>query len=324
MARETARQIDEAAADWAARLDRGLSPAEEHALDAWLAVDVRRVGAFGKARAISVHTERAQALGPQFATVFAGRRTEHPRSRRWLMAAGVGAVAAGLSGVGVLRLRTQGQSFDTRRGEIKVAPLADGSLITLNTASRLQVSFSPRARHVNLLQGEALFDVAKDPRRPFVVQAGAVRVRAVGTSFSVHRSDDGAVQVLVREGIVEVERGGPGGGRARMTLTANTRATVAAVAEQGLSRAPLAPDEVQQRLAWREGRIAFEGETLAEAAAEFSRYSDTRIVFADPSIGHEQITGLFQINDPVGFAQAAASALNLHAEVGASRVTLSR
>ena len=93
--------------------------------------------------------------------------------------------------------------------------------------------------------------------------------------------------------------------------------------------APIAPvklsrDEVTRELAWKAGRIAFEGETLADAAQAFERYSDTRIIIQDPSIGREEITGLFASNDPVGFARAAALSLDLKATVGPNEVRISR
>jgi transmembrane sensor len=82
--------------------------------------------------------------------------------------------------------------------------------------------------------------------------------------------------------------------------------------------------ELHRELAWRDGRIAFEGEALGQAAAEFARYSDVRIVIADPELGREEIAGLYQANDPVGFAKAVALSLNARAEVGSGEVRILR
>lgn len=327
MFRETAQQIDLEAADWAARVDRGLSPDEEQALDAWLAGDPRRVGAYGKVRAMAVHTERARGLAPNFDPAkFQTRATRPAFSRRGVLLAGGGAIAASVAGVAVvgLSLMDRGQRYNTRLGEVKVTPLADGSVMTLNTASRVVVNFSDTQRSIRLLEGEALFDVAKDAARPFVVFAGDTLVRAVGTSFTVRRLGDAPVQVLVREGVVEVGRRAGAATAQPVRVNTNTRAVASSSSGAAIMAAPVAPAVIGRELAWREGRIAFEGETLGQAAAQFSRYSETRIVINDPAIAAEEITGLFQANDPVGFAQAIAASFELRAEVGAGEVRLSR
>jgi transmembrane sensor len=332
---ETAKQIDAAAADWAARLDRGvLSPDDEARLDAWLAEDARRVGAFAKARAVAMYADRARALGAQFdPRKFQSARasTFSPARRRmlWGAAAGVGGLVA--AGYGLQA--AAGEVYTTRRGEMRVVPLADGSIVNLNTDSRIKVRYTRTRRTIHLDRGEVLFDVAKDGARPFVVYAGDTEVKAVGTSFSVQRLADAPVQVVVREGIVEVDRAGLGGAMQTtpstpIRLTANMRATAPALesftAPVPIRAIAIAPVEVERAVAWRDGRIAFEGETLAEAVKDFQRYSDTRIVIDDPSIAGEEVTGLFQATDPVGFARAVATSFGLRAEVGDNQVTLSR
>ena len=319
--KETAKEIDAAAADWAARVDRGvLSAPEEKELEAWLAADPRRAGAFARARAVSLYSERARALGPQFDPgKFAARPAASRRQFLW-----GGAAAAAMGGVMTAGLvfATRGQAYATKRGEMRVVPLSDGSVISLNTESRIRVVFSAAQRLIHLDAGEALFDVAKDKARPFVVQAGDTVVSAVGTSFIVQKLVGSPVQVLVREGLVDVREATA----APVRLGANMRAT--AVEETGPLKPILAvavqPTEVDRVLAWREGRIAFEGETLAQAVVELQRYSDTRIVIDDPSIAKEEITGLFQANDPVGFAQAVAASFGLHADVGEKQVRIHR
>ncbi|HMA51473.1 MAG TPA: hypothetical protein VKP60_17060, partial [Magnetospirillaceae bacterium] len=126
--------------------------------------------------------------------------------------------------------------------------------------------------------------------------------------------------VLVREGVVEIGRPGDSGPPVR--ASANSKALV----EKHAAVVPASVDTatVSRELAWRVGRIAFEGETLAQAAGEFARYSEIRIVIDDPGIGAKTITGLFVSNDPVGFAKAAALSLGLRADVGQNVVRLSR
>ncbi len=324
MSRDTAIEIDAAAAQWAARIDRGpLSADDDLAFQAWLAGDIRRPGAYARMRAVALHTERAKALGSHLdpAGFKPGTPAGWPR-RRILMAGGGLAASVAVATFGGFAILARRQVFDTRKGEVRVAPLADGSVVTLNTASRLSVEFSTHRRAVTLIEGEALFDVAKDRSRPFVVTAGATQVRAVGTSFTVRRLENQPVQVLVREGVVEVTQSDhPIPTPLRATL--NTE-VIASTGDAHPALAIVAAPELDRQLAWREGRLAFEGQTLTQAAAEFARYSDTRIIIDDPSLGQEEIAGLYQANDPVGFSRAIATSLNAHAQVGDGIVRITR
>lgn len=321
--RQTSQEIDERAAEWAARIDRGTMSADEEAsLDAWLAEDTRHVGAYAKARAVFLRTEKARALGLAFfETPIAASGTSEVSRRRalWL----TGAAAAALACVAIAAtwmLRSPSDRFSTRLGETRVVPLADGSVITLNTASRVMVSFTGERRRVELVEGEALFDVAKDPARPFLVAAGDTEVIAVGTSFTVQRLQGKPTEVLVREGVVDVKR--PDVPVAPVVrVAANNRAT--APVDAAIETHAVPSQELARKLAWRVGRIAFEGDSLREAAAAFARYSDIRIVIADSQLADEKITGLFVFNDPVGFAQAVALSLGLRAEVSGGEVRLS-
>lgn len=317
--RESAAAINETAASWAARVDRGpLSPQDERELKAWVAEDSRRAGAYARALAANRHLDRAQALGSGFAPA------AHPVARaidrrRWLVGGGAAAAAAvmGVLGYGAA---TQRGLITTRRGDIRRAPLADGSAVTLNTDSALRVRYDESFRKVALLRGEALFDVAKDPARPFVVAAGSVRVRAVGTSFVVRTGLSGAVAVIVREGVVEVWREGRAGAAVR--LAAQTR--IVATGERPLAVQPLTVAALDRALAWREGFIDLDGMTLDQAAAEFERYSDRRIQIDDPALGQLQVAGRFSAADPDGFARAAALSLGLTAAPAEGGVRLSR
>ncbi|WP_181404619.1 FecR family protein [Asticcacaulis tiandongensis] len=338
--RETAQEIDVVAADWAARLDRGdLSPEEDQALEAWLSDDPRRIGAFARARAVSLSSERARALGPQFCPddFLKPQVTEAPTHRydpmsgrkiarkpdvdrrRFLWG---GALAAGFGGLTLagLGVPSYGKEYLTHLGEVKVIPMADGSVISMNTDSRIRVRYSQGQRLVHLERGEVLFEVAHDAARPFIVKALGTEVLAVGTSFTVRKLGDAGVQVLVREGLVKINRHNQDAVRVGASRRAIVQTTDAAEALP--ARVEAYP--VERELAWREGRIAFEGETLRSAAAEFRRYSETRILIDDPVVANETITGLFQSNDPVGFARAVAASFGLQAEVSEKQVRLYR
>jgi transmembrane sensor len=317
-------EIDERAAEWVARIDAGpLEPAEEARLTAWLEADARHIGAFAKARAVMLHSERARALGPNFdPDAFAtAAPTAAPliTRRRALAVSGMAAGLAVLAVSGGARWWFGGSpAYSTRIGETRVVPLDDGSVVTLNTNSEIAVHFTKETRTVALLHGEALFDVAKNKQRPFIVEADGTSVRAVGTSFTVALLPEQPVQVMVREGIVEVKRPEHAATVPPVRLIANTRAI--APKDAPIVAQKMASAEVTRALSWRVGRLAFEGETLAEAAAMFSRYSDTKIVIDDPAIASRTITGLYVSNDPVGFSQAAAASLDLHSDLRGNEV----
>ena len=323
MSGKTAREIDEEAADWAARVDHGpLPPEQEHALDGWLASDVRALGAFTRMRAIALATEKARALGPDFNPAEFAPPATAPSRRSLLQVGGAIAATALVGSIGGWQVMRMRNHYRTGKGEVKVVALKDGSVVTLNTASEIAVNYSEGMRSVELVHGEALFDVAKNRTLPFVVAAGDTSVRVVGTSFTVQRLETTPVQVLVREGIVEVFK--PTVIDARpLRISANTRA-VAPVAAAEIAAKPVPLAQLHRELAWQDGHLAFEGQTLQQAAAEFSRYSDVRIVIDDPVLAHEEIAGLFRATDPVGFAETIAISLNAHAQVGEGEVRLTR
>ncbi|WP_172271302.1 FecR family protein [Caulobacter sp. RHG1] len=328
MTRQTAQEIDREAADWAARVDRGLSPAEQLDLDGWLAGDIRRTGAFAIMRATALQTERAVALGPSFTPQDFAETSDREPSRRRLLLAGGGLVAACAAATVAGLPLWRGDRYRTRKGEVRQLALRDGSAVTLNTDSVLHVRFSDQRRELRLLQGEALFDVAHDKSRPFVVRAGETEAVAVGTSFTVRRLPGEAVQVLVREGVVEVRREDVAS-KPVQRLAVNMRAVSTAGAVTAATRNPvsvtqISEPELQRALAWRGGQLAFEGETLAVAAGAFSRYSDTRIIVDDPQLAREEIAGLYQATDPIGFAQSIALSLGAHAQVSEGEVRVYR
>jgi transmembrane sensor len=322
MTKKTAHQIDAEAAGWAARIDRDpLEPATEQDFQAWLAKDVRCAGAFARMRALALSTERARALGPDFdpsafgPAPFLARRTA-------LKLGGAVAASALIAVTGAWQILRHRGRFSTGKGETKVVALKDGSVVTLNTASEIEVDYSDTLRAVELIRGEALFDVAKNKAQPFVVAAGDTNVRVVGTSFTVRRLEAMPVEVLVREGVVEVFK--PQANTAPVRIAANNMAVAGAGGASVITAAPVPAAQLHRQLAWQNGQIAFEGETLAQAVLEFSRYSDTRIVIDDPALGREEIAGLFKATDPVGFAKTIAISLNARASIGEGEVRLTR
>lgn len=315
------QEIDRQAADWAVKRDLGaLAPEDQAAFEAWLAADIRHLGAYGRAEAVLGRLERVHS-----GAVESLRACVPPPAPVWGRRKVVmtGSIAAGLAAAGLFGVKlwpsAGEQVYATGLGQVREVPLADGSLITLNTDSRVSVRFTPEKREIHLLRGEALFDVAKNKKRPFVVIAGAMQVRAVGTAFTVSMLPQRPIQVLVKEGVVELNRDGPAKGPA-VRVKAFTQAI--APEDAPIVASGVAQSKLDRTLAWQFGRIAFDNETLQDAVDEFARYSDVRIVL-DPAVSNRTVTGLFVSNDPIGFAKAAAAVLKLHVEVSEREVRLS-
>lgn len=324
--RDTSRDIDQAASEWTARLDRGPLPsAQEAAYQAWLSGDPRSKGAMLRARALSMMSESAQALGPDFDPVrFAEPRRPRLSRRQALTWTGAGLAAASLAALGV-STAAAGTVISTDLGEIRLVPLKDGSTVLLNTDSRIRVRYDKDQRVVTLLKGEAYFSAARDEVRPFVVEVNGRRLRTVQAGFRVRKLDQAPVDLLVNLGRVEVSAAPLVGSPRILAVNANTRLALSDPAHLSAERPRLiAPEAVTRELAWREGKLAFEGETLGQAAQAFARYSDTRIQISDPALAREPVTGLFAANDPVGFSRAIARVFDARLRQDGDTVVLTR
>lgn len=323
--RESSRYIDATAADWIARLDRGpLSQEEAEALEAWLRGDPRRRGAMLRADALSLLSESAGALGPQFEPAWFARPAPPapPISRRRMLAwTGAGGLAA--ASIAVLAVGTQpAAAITTGLGEVRLVTLDDGSTVMLNTQSSMRVRYSDKLRRVELLYGEAYFTVVPDQRRPFVVDLAGQPLRAARGAFRVRKLEGKPVDILVDHGGVSL---GEAGTADAVFLRASTRLILPdAVSAPLPAPETISADHVSRALAWREGKIAFEGERLDAAAAEFARYSRTRIEIRDPALAGEPVTGLFAASDPVGFSRAVASVFDARVEQQGDAVVLRR
>jgi transmembrane sensor len=314
--------LDETAARWAVRVDAGSLSAEEEAeLDRWTAADPRHAGAFARAMAANAYFERAAALGASSAPQAEAPETDQPQpgriSRRVWLGGGAGAIAASLLAIVGIRNWQAGERIQTTRGSIRRSALADGSAVTLNTAAAIDVALKPHLRAVRLLAGEVNFDVAKDRARPFLVDAGPVRITVVGTSFIVRLLEAGAVAVTVREGIVDVSQDGAAATR----LVAGDRLVTGGSAPHARQR--LSATDVDRLGLWQSGQIDLTDMTLADAVAEFARYSDQHIAIRDPAIARMKVAGIYSTSDPAGFAEAAAQSLDLKMSRSTDTILLS-
>ncbi|MBN7797305.1 FecR family protein [Parahaliea mediterranea] len=285
------------ARDWLLRMSSGeAGEADYAALRAWLEASPEHARAFESvcrlwgeldlAREAVLRTERAAT----------GEPAPPPEQRlpvqrwRWALAA---SVVLALLFAGAAQLFTDPTTtapgepayYSTDRGEIRSIELADGSTVTLGAHSRVTVRYAPAQRRLALLRGEAFFDVASDPRRPFTVSAGGVSARALGTAFNVSLGED-AVRVAVAHGRVAIQREDP---HSALELAAGQasgyRDDGSALALTSLAGTGAAP--------WREGRRDYFREPLRQLVADLNRYSDTPIYIASSQLGKQSITASF-------------------------------
>jgi transmembrane sensor len=186
-------------------------------------------------------------------------------------------------------VNSSARTFATTTGEQRAFKLEDGSIVHLNTESRVSVEFTASARTVRLMEGEALFTVERDPKRPFRVEAGRVVFQAVGTQFNVYRRAN-TTTISVVEGVVQIQPEAPATAR----LAAGEQADVT---DNGSIEKHKVSD-LEQVTAWRQRRLVFRGELLADVAREFNRYNQLRIEIESPEIRTKRLTGVFNADDP--------------------------
>jgi transmembrane sensor len=203
-------------------------------------------------------------------------------------------------------------TYATEVGEQRSITLADGSTIELNAHSKLRIRFSAGQRDVDLLEGQALFRVANDPARPFVVMSGGTQVRAVGTQFDVYRRKTGTTVTVLEgrvavlpENTVEAIPGHPAGVEKQLPIANRSkpdRSLFVDAGEQVTVTATAAPRamaaNVTAAVAWTQRRLVFDDSTLSEVVEEFNRYNLRRIVVLDPALERFPISGAFSSSDP--------------------------
>jgi transmembrane sensor len=195
-------------------------------------------------------------------------------------------------------------------GERATATLEDGSTVVLNTNSVLEINYSRLRRDVRLLAGQALFKVAHDTARPFVVAAANHEVVAVGTEFEV-RLDGEKVRVALLQGRVRVEPIKARGSGREGNVAFMTPGEQLVASSAGLE---LKPANVRELVSWESGRVRFDNTRLADAVAEMNRYSRTRILIDDPAAGDIMITGAFRTGQSYSFAQTVSEAFPVDVE----------
>lgn len=308
------------AAEWLARLNsRSVSTEELNAFYEWRR-DPENAEAYARgeqlwheSRALGDDRDIAQAVREALERPRLGRTRSVPSRRMVLVGIGTVAVAAG--GGGWLLL-TQPQRYKTRVGEQLLVNLEDGSRLRLNTDSEAAVRFSSSARQVELSRGQAFFEVAPNPSRPFRVQAANVEVVAVGTRFDVWKQSDQEARVVLAEGRIDVR--------------ADDRAWASTLSRAGDSvtlrpseRPQIVSLDVEAATSWTGGRLHFRRTPLADAIAEMNRYSAKQISLEAPRLRSLEVDGVFAAGDPDSFVAALTALFPLRArQVSNDRIVL--
>ena len=334
--REGSSAADEAAY-WFARMRAPGATRERDRFERWLAGDPARAIAYRACESmwdgvrdaaadeeILAMRREALALGPR------------PRRVRWEHFAALAAtlvlflvggivllrdnrIAAPGDAAAIAQLR-EPNVYRTAVGQRSSLMLTDGSVVELNTASVIQVDFTEGRREVRLLRGQALFDVAHDSRRPFVVEAAGKRVTALGTRFDV-RLESNEMRVTLIEGSVSVERAD--GSAAAQADPAPVRLRpgeqLIALADQPFV---VQAANVEHAVSWQSGRVVFSDEPLAEVIEEINRYSERKVVLGDSSLAGLRVSGVFRTGSVDGFVSALDAAFPVEGRLDSSSNTI--
>ena len=342
------QSVQSQASAWLAKLDKD-QPSEQdlQAFKLWVNQDPSHIAAFKKVTAawdelnlltrlpLELEQRQAQqkATKPQTPT---NPITDWWTQGRGLALASVVLLAVFISVPGSWFAQNQGQ-YLTAVGEQKTLTLPDGSIVQLNTNSRLSMDYSGNDRALYLLQGEAHFEVEHNPERPFNVYVGTGLVRAVGTAFTVHLANND-IGVIVTEGVVEIAPEvapvlpAPDKNKTANQLPAPAKTTSPKAQRVAAGNAAvfnqhqvtqieaIKQDAIEQRLAWQRGLLVFSGEPLADVIQQVSRYTDIQIVIKSEQLQQLRIGGQFQVGDTQAVFRALEKGFGLKAEYATSKL----
>jgi transmembrane sensor len=338
--RDSAVAIEAAASDWIVRRDSGLSDQEQRAFANWLAADPRHAAAVGELEQAWTFLDRPRAAGR--ADEMAGKLRSRVSERRRRLGLGVAAVAL-ISFVATSMIRQSPHPTEIDRppvGVVVLAPekqtLPDGTVVELKPGAEVVTNFDGPLRRVVLRRGEALFQVASDPHRTFVVAAGDVEVRAVGTAFAVQMAESG-VEVVVTEGSVSVEKAGAPTGpdvAGEPEPIAPLFSTLVAAGERmsvdragdaaGPQPVAITSDEIADRLSWRATRIDFSNTPLAEVVGLMNRHSTLQLIVDDPALAGVRVNGLFRADNTETLVRLLEASFGVKTERFGNNILLRR
>ena len=327
-------RIEAAARSWAVYLHSGdVLPERVAEFESWLAADQAHLTAFRRYERLMSDLALIPELGEvEIAAVPApGSRQRLHRPQQLFAAFAVMVVVLGGALVG-LRAAFPASSpvadpaYETMVAEVRDIHLADGSVVTLGARSRIEPVFTDTMRIVKLHDGEAFFDVASDPERPFYVEAGDRLIRVVGTRFDVRQGPE-TVRVAVVEGIVEVlQAETPARAEASRPLIEKNvlKAGDEVVARIGSGEAILGAIEPAEAAPWRRGWLTYENASLAEIVSDANRYSRRQIILEEEGIGDLRMTAAFSVEKIDQFAAGLEITYGLTADYSdPSRIILS-
>lgn len=353
---ENRRQAEQEAARWIGQREAGpWTESDAVAFEAWLNESMSHRAAYYRFNTAWKETGRLNALGRDAYTgsplsvSFDERKGEKGPKTPTRARVALVTIAAGLAVILIGALFTSHErifdrdTYTTPVGGLATVPMSDGSRVTLNTDSKLRIKVDEKQRFIELEQGEAFFEVAKDPARPFIVQAGNRAVTAIGTQFSVRRERND-IRVVVTEGTVKmaalesvisagsdakISQAAPkvasgssanDGKNHDLVIAAGTAARVQG--DDVLLQTKTMP-EIEQRLSWRTGVLTFRNTRLADAIAEFNRYNPQQIIIQDQKIAEVRIGGIFRTTNLQSFIQLIEVDLDVRTRQKGNNIILS-
>lgn len=291
------RRRPRSAAEWFAARRAGYQPGLERRFQAWLSADPTHTEDYALCEVLWEASRDAARREPEPPPA-----TVAPTPWRPVLAAGLASLAA----AAVVVWAYAPQTWSTHVGEQRTILLADGSWVTLNTRTRIAVRLSRHARDIELREGEAFFEVAKDAARPFTVHTPVGQARAVGTQFNTYLDGD-RLEVTTATGTVLVAGVGPDPG---VLVTAGNRADL----RVGAPHATLAPANLAAVFGWRAQRIDVGDAPLADVLKDFSRYTPTRIRAGSPDIAGLHVSAVLRVGDVAALETTLTGAFGLRLE----------
>lgn len=324
--------VESAAAEWLVRHDRGLTPRQQDDFLQWLAASLAHRESFDRHRRMWGDFNALAQWRPEHSSVPNPDLLARPRRARVLrwwapvaLAAAAG-VALAIWWSPAERWRPT-ETLSLAAASYRQETLSDGSVVDLNRGAHVVVQFSPTERRVLLVEGEAQFAVAKNPVRPFVVRAGGVDVRAVGTAFNVKLAGPN-LEVLVTEGTVRVSQSAPpldtgaktkapaGAPPEVLAMVSAGERTVVGLAEVMAPPVvlPVSREEVAQLLEWQPRLLDFNSEPLVDVVAVFNRRSSARLVIGDEALRTLPIVASIRSDNVDGFVRLLEATMGIRAE----------
>jgi transmembrane sensor len=312
-------EIEELASQWIVREDRGLRPGELEARNQWLAQSAENRVAYLRLKAAWQSADRLAALKSP-APIMERPAPPNAFSRHFRAAAAVVLfISASASAVLYYQAhRDVRDTYITSVGQHQTIRLADGTQVELNTDTQIRTQFEQSGRTVTLDHGEAYFDVVHDEHRPFTVFVNNRRITDVGTRFSVFRDGD-HIEVVVNEGRVRMDK--PSAPAERPVL-ADKNDVILARDDETLVIAK-GPQDIARRLDWRQGLIFFDQETLADAATQFNRYNERKVVVAGAA-RDIRIGGTFKADNVNIFTRLVHEGFGLKVDESDNRIVISK